>query len=120
MSPTVLCYALSDARFAAIAALCHTRGCAPRRVAPQDHGRPIGALLGFPLPASAGGGGAVLDEMLVLCGFTPDRLDDFLAAFPAQNVPAVALKAVLTPTNVSWTGAALYAELLRERQAAGQ
>lgn len=120
MSPTVLCYALSGARFAAVAALCQTQGCTPRQVASQDYGRPIGALLGFPLPSSAGGGGAVLDEMLVLCGFTPDRLDDFLAAFPAQNVPTVALKAVLTPTNAAWTGAALYAELLRERQAAGQ
>lgn len=116
MSPTVLCYALSDARFAAVAALCGAQGCTARRVAAEDYGRPIGALLGFP-SGDRPGGGAVVEEMLVLCGFTPDRLDDFLAAFPAQGVPGVALKAVLTPSNAAWSAGELCAELLRERQA---
>lgn len=119
MSPTVLCYALSDDRFAAVSTLCRTLGCMPRRVKPQEYACPIGALLGFP-GASGNGNGAVLDEMLVLCGFTPDGLDEFLAAFSAQGVPGVALKAVLTPSNAGWTGGALYMELLRERQAMGR
>lgn len=117
MSPTVLCYALSDARFAVISALCRTQGCFPRRVAEAEYARPVGALLGFPA-GERSGSGAVLEEMLVLCGFTPDALDDFLAAFPAQGVSGVALKAVLTPSNAGWTGGELYTELLRERQAA--
>ncbi len=116
MSPTVLCYALSDARYAAIAALCRAQGCTPRRVAEVDYARPIGALLGFPV-GSRQGGGAVAEEMLVLCGFTPDKLDSFLAAFPSGGVPSVALKAVLTPSNATWTAGELCAELLRERQA---
>lgn len=117
MTPTVLCYALSDPRFQAISGLCRTQGCIPRRVSPQDYSRPVGALLGFPVPPGEDGG-AVLDEMLVLCGFTPQQLDGFLAAFSARGVAGVGLKAVLTPTNAAWTGAALYAELLRERRAA--
>lgn len=116
MSPTVLCYALSDARFAAISALCRTQGCFPRRVAETEYARPVGALLGFPA-GERSGSGAVLEEMLVLCGFTPDRLDNFLAAFADSGVPSVALKAVLTPSNATWTAGELCAELLRERQA---
>lgn len=119
MSPTVLCYALSDTRFAAVAALCRTQGCTPRRVMEAEHAHPVGALLGFPV-GNRSGSGAVLDEMLVLCGFTPDGLDEFLAAFSAQGVPGVALKAVLTPSNAGWTGGELYMELLRERQAMGR
>lgn len=119
MSPTVLCYALSDARFAAIAALCRAQGCTPRRVAETEYARPLGALLGFPA-GSRSGSGAVLEEMLVLCGFSPDALDEFLAAFAAQGVPRVALKAVLTPSNAGWSGGELYTELLRERQAMGK
>lgn len=121
MTPTVLCYALSDARYAAVAALCRGQGCTPRRVAEADYARPIGALLGFPVPAGdRQDGGAVAAEMLVLCGFTPDKLDDFLAAFAAGGVPSVALKAVLTPSNAAWTAGALCTELLRERQAMGR
>lgn len=116
MSPTVLCYALSDARYAAVAALCRAQGCAPRRVAEEDWSKPIGALLGFPV-GSRQGGGAVAAEMLVLCGFTPEKLDGFLAAFSASGVPGVALKAVLTPSNATWTAGELCTELLRERQA---
>lgn len=117
MSPTVLCYALSDARFAAVSALCRTQGCTPHRVTEAEYARPVGALLGFPV-GTPSGSGVVLDEMLVLCGFTPDALDEFLAAFSARGVAGVALKAVLTPSNAGWSGGALYTELLRERQAA--
>lgn len=119
MSPTVLCYALSDARYAAVADLCRAQGCAPRRVVEEDWSKPIGALLGFPVE-NRQGGGAVAEEMLVLCGFTPDRLDGFLAAFPVGGVPGVTLKAVLTPSNAAWTAGELCAELLRERQAMGR
>lgn len=119
MSPTVLLYAFSESRFAAVSALCREQEVSPRRVAPADDTVPIGALLGFPVPA-AEKDGAVLDEMAVLCGFTPDKLDAFLAAFPARGVAPIALKAVLTPTNASWTGGALYTELLRERRSAGR
>lgn len=115
MSPTVLLYALSASRFTAVSALCQAQGVLPRQVAPEDYAVSIGALLGFPAPP-AEGGGAVLEEMAVLCGFTPEGLDAFLAAFSATGEAPIALKAVLTPTNAGWTGGALYRELLRERQ----
>lgn len=118
MAPSALLYALSDARWDAVSTLCRTQGVTPRRLEGGDYATPIGALLGFP-GAAAGAGGPILDEMMVLCGFTAQRLDDFLAAFRAQGVAPIALKAVLTPSNAAWSGAALYRELLRERQGMG-
>ena len=57
------------------------------------------------------------DEMLVMYGFTEDRLDEFLARMRRARTGHVALKAVITPTNSSWNGHELYAELKKEHEA---
>lgn len=116
--PSALLYALSDVRWDAVSALCRAKGVTPRRLGPENYATPIGALLGF--PAAHGEGGPILDEMMVLCGFTAQELDGFLDAFSPQGVAPIALKAVLTPSNATWSGSALYRELLRERQGLGK
>ena len=57
--------------------------------------------------------------MLVLSGFTNARLDALLTALRKAGVPKIGWKAVLTPTNVSWTFRDLCAELEREHEAMG-
>ena len=60
------------------------------------------------------------DEMLVLVNCTGPLLDRFLQGFRRNKIPAVYLKAVLTPTNRTWNSVALHGELVKERQAIAQ
>lgn len=54
------------------------------------------------------------EEMLILNGFAGKKLDALLAALREEKL-TVPLKAVVTEHNVSWTLAALYAEIVEER-----
>lgn len=54
------------------------------------------------------------EEMLILNGFAGKKLDALLAVLREEKL-TVPLKAVVTEHNVSWTLAALYAEIVEER-----
>ncbi len=85
-------------------------------------GRTVGSLFGlkgFSEEPAAQGLPAPAGPVLVLSGFTGARLDALLAAFKRAGVPRIGWKAVLTPTNVSWTFHALAEELEREHAALG-
>lgn len=58
----------------------------------------------------------IKDELLVLCGFTDERLDELLANLKKAGVPRTSLKAVVTETNAQWTVYELYGHLLEERR----
>lgn len=118
MSATVLLYNFSAAKAVALRALCAQQGIRAVEVPAVDQGRPIAALLGLPVPGHDSAG-VVPGELLVLSGFPPSALDRFLDAFPAAAIPPIPYKAVVTPSNLSWTGAELYLELGRERRAMG-
>lgn len=60
---------------------------------------------------------AIPEPMLVMCGMGGNRVDEFLARMRRVGVPKIALKAMLTPTNVNWTSRELYEELRREHEA---
>lgn len=52
--------------------------------------------------------------MLVLAGFTNDRIRTFLDAMRNQGASPIALKAVLTEYNAVWDSISLYEELKKE------
>ena len=56
-------------------------------------------------------------EMLVMAHFRPGMLEGMLQGFRAAHIPPVALKAMLTDTNATWTAPALYAEIAKEHAA---
>lgn len=56
------------------------------------------------------------EEMLILAGFDSDGLDAVLEDLKKKDL-WIPLKAVLTPTNATWTPVALKAELESERAA---
>lgn len=56
------------------------------------------------------------EEMLVLDGFTEERLEELLANLKRAGVPKIGLKAIVTETNAQWTVYQLY-EQLREEHA---
>ena len=59
---------------------------------------------------------SIKDELLVLYGFTDERLDELLAKLKKAGVPRTSLKAVVTETNAQWTVYELYSHLLEERR----
>lgn len=59
-------------------------------------------------------------EMLVFSGMDSSSIDEFLDAFKKTNLSPVALKAILTPTNIFWTPIQLYKELSKEHQVMAQ
>lgn len=87
-----------------------------KNIGPGETGRTVGHLAGL---KGFGAGEApalpVADPMLVLCGFTSDRLDLLLKNLRASGAPPIPYKAVLTEHNCAWTLHALYRELVGER-----
>lgn len=59
--------------------------------------------------------GGFMDEMLVIGADTEDRLDKALFLMRQEKV-SVPLKAVITPTNLSWTSLALHDEIAEEHE----
>ena len=57
------------------------------------------------------------DEMLVMAFFPQGMMNVFLQALRRAGVSPIALKAVLTPTNATWSSAQLHEELSREHAA---
>ena len=117
-APIVLCYNLGPERTARIRTLCMIQKLHLRPVEQQEFAEPVGALVGIlpvsgvPMPENP-----FTDEMLVLCGFSEPALQSFLQGFHKSGIPPVALKAVLTPSNVQWDSQQLWEELRREHTA---
>ena len=109
----VLLYNIKDAdklmkiRIAALRA-----GLEAVEVAEEDYAHPIGWLLGLEGFSPAAGTEHFEDEMLVMQELSSPLLD----MLRASGAP-VALKAVVTEQNRSWSSAALCRELRREHEA---
>ena len=116
--PTVLLsLPQGDARTAPLCSYLHAQGIACKGVPPAAYDKPIGAVLelpGFigadvPLP-----GPAFAEPMLVMFGFHGDMLSKLLQFIRDTGLPPIALKAMVTPTNVAWSSRQLHAELQKE------
>lgn len=53
-------------------------------------------------------------EMMVFSGIHQELLEVFLRKYRELSIDPIALKAVLTPTNIFWNAEQLYQELLKE------
>ena len=56
------------------------------------------------------------EPMLVLAGFTDERLYMFMEEMQRHNAPCIALKAVLTEYNATWDSLELFEELKKENE----
>lgn len=54
------------------------------------------------------------EEMLIFGGISSERLDVFLGVLKTAGI-SISLKAILTPYNIGWSPAQLFAELEKER-----
>ena len=106
---------------AALKGLLIRMGIRIRNIAPEQVNEQVGALAGIAgfekanaKPATDPNTAAKLqEEMLVLCNFSEARLDALLQGMRRSGI-RIALKAMLTESNASWTFLQLYEELLKE------
>ena len=90
-----------------------------RPVPRAEYGQPLGLLAGDRTCSAAGKpyeGEELAQPMLLLAGFSGDRLDRVLTAMRRGGL-RVPYKAVLTEANRLWDVPALYRELAREHEA---
>ena len=92
-------------------------GFRTRVVRQEEFALPIGALVELPGAEAleSGDGTLFLDEMLVLCGVSAQAFQAFLSGLRTQKTP-VALKAMTTEHNVSWSSSKLHGELAAEHE----
>ncbi len=85
-------------------------------IQPEEFGHPLGYLLGLDGFAPSGSGEAFSDEMLVMYDLNPQQFSALLDSLRSGGTP-VALKAVVTETNLAWSSSRLHRELAAEHRA---
>ena len=119
--PLLLTYNLKPGTTAGLDKVCRDLGIRVRGVKRDEYALPIGALAGIPVARPSNAEAAAVppfdDEMLVMCHMLSDRLDAFVQGMRDLGIPRIALKAVLTPSNVAWNSVQLRDELAREHAA---
>lgn len=94
-----------------------------RYIQPEDYNQPLGSLAGLKeIPAAEGTytGSDLPDTMLVFAFLSDNRLNQVLAALRRSGAGPLPYKAVLTPTNQSWTAPECFAEIRKEHEAMTQ
>ena len=113
----ILLFGVKKEKNRAVCKVAQKIGADVTTVARRNYGQKIGALAGikgFPMERKSYEGPDFAMEMLVFSGMMPQQVDAFLAEYKATGLPPVALKAIVTPHNVSWTADALFCELMKE------
>lgn len=91
-----------------------------RVISPEQYAQPLGVLAGlsgFQELDNVYEGDGFPEQMIVLCGFTDQRLDQFLRELRKKKLPPIPLKAILTAHNQNWDSITLYRELKSEHEA---
>lgn len=114
--PTVLLYNLDSEKGRRIKLLCLPLRIRARNVSPEEYGLSLEDLLNGGAPAEEAPP-AFAEEMLVMSGLGQNQMDQLLNGFRRKKIPTVALKAVVTPTNLRWDSCRLRDELLAEHEA---
>ena len=86
----------------------------------KEYLQPVGALVGvegIERTEALYEGEPLEREMMVLAGFSDNRLNQFLYLMKKSKIQRVDYKAVVTETNQNWNIVDLYAELKREHEA---
>ena len=117
--PTVLLYNIEPKKAAGIKMLCSMLAFDYRIVESEDFGRPIGVLLGLSDDESNETEEGFSEELLYLADIDGGMLDIFLYQLRKKKL-SVALKAVKTPTNLTFTSHELFRHLSAEREAIAQ
>ncbi len=116
---TVLLFHIGGEKQEMIRSFCQARGIQVFFIKKKQYGERLGVLAGIVGISKTNKpyrGEEFPGEMMVFSGIDSDELDVFLEDYRLAGIEAVALKAVLTPANVTWTPEELYRELLKEHK----
>lgn len=117
---SVRAFNLTPEKEALLSALCRKQGLKFRMVAEVEFSQPLNVLFGFvPKSNDASDACAFSEELLLLYNVKGSSLDKFLRALRQQNL-SFPYKAVLTPSNATWTPTQLLSELKKEHAAMEQ
>lgn len=119
MKKMVLLYHFSQDRLQGIRRSLLPLRVLAREVSPEDYAQPIGALVeaeGFQRTEAAAAE-TFDEEMLVMYGFNSADLDIFLKMLRKNGVGRIALKAVVTKTNIHWSSTELYRAVRADHEA---
>lgn len=118
--PAVLLYNFNDPdRLRLIRRYLNRQKVKTRIVSTPEFLHPLGYLFelpGFQPSPQFNLGANFTDEMLVLKDFSSEQMDSFLAFFHENQIPSVALKAMLTPVTQHWSSLQLHDELSKEHK----
>ena len=91
-----------------------------KRITREDYNQPLGVLAGIKDMAPAKGayeGEELPGTMFVFCFLDDNRLNQALAALRRTGAGSFPYKAILTPTNSSWTAPDCFKEIRKEHEA---
>lgn len=110
MKKMILAYNFSDERLSGVKRSAVAVKAAVKAVPAESFGEKIGNLIGLPgfeqdssVPESV-----FQDEMLLMSGFDSADIDMLIKALRKYGVGRVALKAIVTETNIGWSSAELH------------
>lgn len=122
-SKKVLLFQVKKDKEAKIRDLCGELGMEAVVVEPKQYLEPLGMLAavpGIPRSGKVYQGMVMPMEMMIFSGINQDFLDIFLQKYKEHAIEPIALKAVLTPTNIFWNTKQLQEELWKEHQSIGK
>ncbi|MCI7618775.1 MAG: DUF3783 domain-containing protein [Firmicutes bacterium] len=128
MKKQIFLFSVSEDQAEKIREFCLSLDIEVMTVERRNFAKPLGRVLGIPTDATPASANAVKpyrmtgfpSPMMVFCGLEQEDLDSYLSGYAAAGIEKIALKAVLTPHNVSWTAEQLYDELMEEHRSFAQ
>ena len=116
--PVVLLYHTPEGVLRRLTPLLRQQGISVRVIRKELYTVPLEMLLGLKQPDKIlqNPGIELPEPMLVMHGMSSEGVDAVLKLL-RENKIRIDLKAVTTPTNLSWTALQMFAELQREREA---
>ncbi len=115
----ILLFNMNKDRQLSIEKLCRSLSIKTSYIKPAYYSQSLGYLAGiqgFPRNSTQHNEPGFESEMLVFSGMDSELTDRFLKAFKEADLTPIALKAVVTPTNIFWTPVMLYQELKKEHR----
>lgn len=116
--PVVLLYHTPESVLKRLTPLLRQQGISVRVIRKELYTVPLEMLLGLKQPDKIlqNPGIELPEPMMVMHGMSSEGVDTVLKLL-RENQIRMDLKAVTTPTNLSWTALQMFAELQREREA---
>lgn len=119
---TILAFQLSSERLSKLRFCCMKLGMRVQVVPPEDYQQPLSALCGRSerVEGSSPVEEVPMGEMVYFAFRDLTAVNRVLTTMKQMRMPPFRLKGVMTDTNLTWTPAQLYQELMQEHQALQQ